>query len=842
MIEAIHSKSDFSADDLSSTRQHYYMSLLEMLVIDQPMEATLKHLIEQIENEHHGAIASILFLSEDGKYLLNGIGPNLPQSYMDAVNGIAIGEAVGSCGAAAATGKCVIVEDISSHPYWADYKSLALDAGLAACWSQPIVAEGKVLGTFAIYYPEPRSPTNDDIVRIKDASKLAQVVIERSRQKLQNQLSTQVFDRSKQAIIVSNADSIVTYANPEACRICGYSQQQILNLIATSLNCNGENHTINQQIAAALVSEGTWQGELQYHNRLGEHFYLDQTISVQKVDGVITQYVSVFNDITEKKLTEQALSKNTLQLELALASAKMGYWEWNLETNDFVYNGLWGNHPPSSALNVANEHVSVDAWSASIHPEDISKTQDAVAAYLKKQTPTLSYEQRVLNKDQQYQWLHISGRSLEIDDNGKVISMVGIVQDCDEVKNLTLTLEKKVAERTKELTQAKHVAESANRAKSEFLAVMTHELRTPLNSIIGLSQLVRDMELQPQQKDFIDKVCTSADMLLELINQILDYSKIEANETEIENKPFYINQTLEKINDILEHKAKHKNIRFKLENQELTNSLLLGDGRALLQVLLNLTNNAIKFTQQGSVTLLVEKISEDDQQRKIRFSVIDTGIGIEKEKQRLLFKPFSQVDNGLSRNFEGTGLGLSISQRLVNMMGGEITYKSNFDQGSNFSFELSFKKITDDKCVKAAQPDTRRFSKTSCNGCADSRVLLVEDNEFNQVFATALLKKFGIDPVIASNGEIALELINNNSFDLVLMDISMPVMDGITATEQIRKRWDSNALPIIAMTANVSATHRKRAIDAGMNGFINKPVRVEQLLITLQTWLDCEVT
>jgi signal transduction histidine kinase/CheY-like chemotaxis protein len=375
---------------------------------------------------------------------------------------------------------------------------------------------------------------------------------------------------------------------------------------------------------------------------------------------------------------------------------------------------------------------------------------------------------------------------------------------------------------------------AANTAKSEFLANMSHEIRTPLNGVIGIAQLLQTETLPPHQREMARQISTAGQTLLGIINDILDFSKIEAGQLRIDQQPFSLTSTLEHVEDILSGSAKEKGLDLHIEaTPEFGGEVLIGDSLRLQQILTNLIGNAIKFTNAGSVTVRVQSVPDLPLVARLRFAIEDTGIGIDPRHLTGLFTPFAQADPGIARRFGGTGLGLSITSRLVELMGGKIGVESAFGVGSTFWFEVPFElrqdaiRATAARPPQAPEPTGARLSGRHC--------LVVDDTRLNRMIVEQMLLKEGADSTLAVDGQQAIQYIKADPkrFDAVLMDIQMPVMDGLTATRTVRKELGLHDLPVIALTAGVLPEQRREAEEAGCNDFVAKPVDREELVATL---------
>jgi PAS domain S-box-containing protein len=653
------------------------------------------------------------------------------------------------------------------------------------------------------------------------------------------------------------------------------------------------------------------------------------------------------------------------RLDMALSGANAGLWDWTVSTGELITNDIW-----STMLGFTPEELddkygrSIERWSELLHPDDLPGSTVEVEKHIKGETDIYKTEFRMRTADDRWKWIQVIGKAAQRDANGLGTRIVGVHLDIDDAKKMQA-----------EVLNAKETAEVATRAKSDFLANMSHEIRTPMNAIIGMSHLALQTKLSRKQKDYITKVHTAGNSLLGIINDILDFSKIEAGKLEMESVAFHLSKVLDDLTHLVVEKIKEKDLELLLSIKPDVPDGLMGDPLRLGQILINLVNNAVKFTDKGEIIVSVEQVKQQDKKVTLKFSITDSGIGMTEEQIGKLFQSFSQADTSTTRKYGGTGLGLTISKQLTEMMGGEIGVESTHGKGSTFSFTADFSftgvieprlshiddslmgsrvLIVDDSSaareilkqlaqsltfkVETAQSGQQALDKikqaermaepfllvfmdwkmhgldgletsqliqsdslinsppkvvivtaydtdevvnnshdvqlsgvlakpvtsSSLLDCSlvalgykapsstlseqtnktmdlssirGAKVLLVEDNEVNQQIAFELLSQQQLVVTIANNGQEALDILETQNFDVVLMDIQMPVMDGYTATGQIRQQPRFDDLPILAMTANAMAGDKEKCIDAGMNEHIAKPINPTEMFTTLLAWV-----
>ncbi len=560
----------------------------------------------------------------------------------------------------------------------------------------------------------------------------------------------------------------------------------------------------------------------------GDEYYFEISSSPKK--GTAKQQATVIvllRDISERKRTEkklrqlsQAVEQSSNCIMITDVDASIEYVNQRFtDSTGYTASEVIGQNPRILQSKKTDPSVYEALWN------NLTSGRNWKGEFINLKKDGSEFIERV----------HIAPlRSIE----GEISHYVAIKDDITELKaqekeleSYRLHLEALVDERTQALKRAKEDAEAANKAKSHFLANMSHEIRTPMNAILGYSQLMMRNLQDTSQRERATKLNTAAHHLLRIIDDILDLSKIEADRLKLEEHNCNLSAILDNVASMMSGSIADKQLAFYLDDDPELNSLaLLGDPMRIGQILINFLSNAVKFTQKGSITLRSQLISANDEQVNVRFEVQDTGIGITQEQKIRIFNAFEQAEMSTTRRFGGTGLGLAISQRLSQMMGGDIGVFSEPEQGSTFWFTACLK--------RGSKPILPEQDNETLGIREGAHILLVEDNVFNQEIAVEILQSVGVDVTVAGDGQQALQYVQNHDFDLILMDIQMPVMDGLEATRQIRM-LDSNqrTIPIIAMTANAFEKDRRQCEEAGMNDFITKPIEAVTFCKAIARWI-----
>jgi signal transduction histidine kinase/CheY-like chemotaxis protein/HPt (histidine-containing phosphotransfer) domain-containing protein len=590
--------------------------------------------------------------------------------------------------------------------------------------------------------------------------------------------------------------------------------------------CEGDRERYIQVVDSAVERKQGWDIKYSSYTIAGRRIYLHEIgKSVLDDHGVLVKSVGIVQDITEIRRVEEELQQSQALFQQAEVMGNMGYWCWDRKEDKLLScSGQFAQIYDMTVPKALDYFISTEASIDLIHPDD--KERFRQAAYdSDKLLKEFDVEYRVTTLSGNFRYLYLRSE-LVLDDDHPPTHSFGIVQD------ITTGKEKELA-----LIQASEAAQEANLTKSQFLAAMSHEIRTPMAGVIGMSDLLLDTDLSPQQLDWVTSIKSSGDKLMSILNEILDQSKLEAGKLEISPSDFHLASLVRDNTNLFGPSITSKGLTLDIKLDDDLPEAIHADSLRIGQVLSNFISNALKFTSTGRIGLAVKTEPNDQDELMLRFTVTDSGIGLSDEEKAKLFTVFTQADNSTARNYGGTGLGLSISKQLVELMGGQIGVDSTKGVGAAFWFTVC--------CQPAKKVVVAKDKRVALDRWVASRplsILVAEDNAVNQYFIRAILNKLGHSVEIEKDGQCTIELLNSGDFDLILMDIRMPVMDGLEATAAIRgMEGPKSNIPIIAVTADISAGNKAEYMSVGMNAVCGKPIELPALLKSINKCLDEEI-
>ena len=626
----------------------------------------------------------------------------------------------------------------------------------------------------------------------------------------QSPLSITLFDPHDPLVPVKIVD-----CNPAACEMHGFTREELIGSSVDIIEARPWAKVHASEWLANLRKVRRAEGDGAHRKKDGTSFPIEYSTSLITING--REYViGMDRDATARREAEQALRESEQRWQLALAGSNEGVWDWNIQADDF-----WLSPRGKDMLGAGEQSPPQNRpqWIERLHPEDRSHFDAELIRHLMQRSELFECEYRMRDDDGNWRWILSRGKALFSED-GRPLRMVGTHSD--------ITRQKQIAEA---LQRAKEDAESADRAKSEFLAVMSHEIRTPMNGIIGFTNLLLDTPLNPEQRDWLATIRTSGETLLTLINDILDFSKIESGRMELDRQPTRVGRCVEEVLDLLWSKANEKRIELLSWVEPDVPDWVSTDVTRLRQILVNLVGNAIKFTSRGEVEVRVEHDPDSTPEApRIAITVRDTGAGIPPNRVDRLFKPFSQVDSSTTRKYGGTGLGLAISRRLVELLGGTIQLLDTSPQGSRFRFTFAAPAceappgLSELPSLAGEMPDLQ-----------GRHVLVVDDNDANRRILDNLLQRWGLVCHGCASGEEAIAyVVRGAPVDVALLDMMMPDMDGIELAARLRVQ--SEKPPPLVLLSSVGRDELRRFGSLDMFATVlHKPLRQSMLLDTLHT-------
>jgi PAS domain S-box-containing protein len=627
-------------------------------------------------------------------------------------------------------------------------------------------------------------------------------IAEKEREKSEKKYRTLV-ENVSDLIYQCNSEGEFTYVNPATEKVCGYPASELVGMHFLEFVKDSYREEVLAYYLWQLGDkvESTYL-EFPMVDQSGKALWIGQTVNLHRIDDNNIEIIAHGRNITKQKEVSQVIVRSEERYRSIMENMELGLLM--VDKNDVIINAF----PKFCEMTgYAKEELIGKKVIDTLLPHEFTSVMEFQNQKRIEGEPGV-YELKIKCKDGTTKWVIISGAPY-YDEADNLEGSLGIHLDITDRKEME-----------SELVAAKDIAEKSNQAKQIFMANMSHEIRTPMNAVIGMGKLLQMSTLNAKQGEYVDAILTSANNLLIIINDILDFSKIESGKLELENVPVNLVELLQNVQKTIDLKAEEKGLVLQSKWENIKGGYRC-DPTRLYQVLLNLISNGVKFTDYGSVEMSCEVVSSGDGRDTLQFSVTDTGIGIAEEQLGQIFQTFSQAEKSTARKYGGTGLGLSISRQLVQMMGGELQVRSWLGKGARFFFTIEL-----ERCE-----EPRKEEESEENDQADLtgiKVLLVEDHEINRFVAQTILEQWSCDVDVAVNGVEAVEKVREGAYDIILMDMRMPEMDGLTASGIIRHQLKLD-VPIIALTANAIKGDSQRCIEAGMNDYVSKPFSREEL-------------
>ncbi|MFT3710240.1 MAG: ATP-binding protein [Archangium sp.] len=798
---------DVSSREIALERLRVRASVLESLNARAPLKAVLECLTRSVNEAHPGLLPSVMFV-ENGKLKL-AAAVGLTNTYLEAVDGIAIGPTVGSCGRAAFTGEPVITVDIETDPNWAPFRDLTGPEGLSACWSRPIKSRrGDVVAVLALYSRVPGAPNADENELIRESGELLAMALDQRETQQENALLRAAMESAAEAVVVATEEGRVIFHSG--------ALKPLSSLREVVANTFGE---FSAPLVQAIDARKPFDGRVRHPGSDLRWLSVRLRSATSDSGSGFLLTMSDATRIVETERLEQMVSEG--ERIKAEAGSRLSISSAIAERCAAAISSTFAFEGTTGGAIFLQQPDGTFARLVAAGEIDATKFVPQLAALASLTWPTVMTD--AFTKRGHYLVPLHEGRGeamgfLILNSSAQPVVELPRLEALTSIATLLTTAI--VRDRAEQLLrESKAAAEEANRAKSDFLATMSHEIRTPMNGILGFAELLLEAPLPEDQRTQVRLIRNSAESLLTVINDVLDYSKIEAGKFVIEQRPMVLAASTREPLELLLDAAKRKGLKLDCTlAAQLPQGVML-DPLRYRQVLLNLVGNAIKFTSKGEVKVSVTRRGE-----RFRVEVSDSGIGIPASVLPRLFGKFVQADSSTSRRFGGSGLGLAISRKLVELMGGAIGVSSVVDVGSTFWFELP--------CVEARVIDFAPRRTTQASSINGKRILVAEDNEVNQLLVRRILERLGCHMTLAKNGLEAIDFAKRDQFDFVLMDCQMPELDGIAATRRIRE-WEvaetRGRLKIIALTASAFADDVERCLEAGMDAVLTKPFKLADL-------------